>query len=56
LRRGVLRLALFLSAVGIYGVLVYVVTQREREIGIRAALECTASGGVKLVVRETMWL
>src|ERR1035438_3019487 len=49
-------LALFLSGVGIYGVLAYLVTQRRREIGIRAALGCTASGVVKLVVGEALWL
>jgi predicted permease len=45
-------LALFLSAVGIYGVLAYLVAQRRKEIGIRVALGSTHSRIVKLIVRE----
>src|SRR5207244_1882990 len=48
--------SLFLSAVGIYGVLAFFVTQRFREIGIRIALGSTSFRIFALMLREGILL
>jgi ABC-type antimicrobial peptide transport system permease subunit len=49
-------LALGIAAVGLFGVVSYVITQRTREIGVRIALGATRSGLSGMVVRDALRL
>jgi ABC-type antimicrobial peptide transport system permease subunit len=49
-------LALLLASVGLYGVLIYSVSRRLREFGLRVALGASRAAVINTVLRDSFWM